>query len=358
MRKPFTGLGLSLAVAVIGLLTACNDRPPVAPTPTAPQGPTGPALHRLEIVGPRSVAPGESVQFSAMGHFDDGSTRDLTREAMWRTSPPLALTVDASGRATGHVFGESILHVQAGRIAGVTAIVVVPAGTFKLSVLVGEAGFSLGNARVEVKPDTGARPSGTSPVGGRFDFYGVAGPMELRVAKEGYREHIQRLSISDHVVLDVEMAPVRPRVDVSGLFTLTITAHEACRDVLPKELRVRRYVAQITQHGPSIYVALEGADFRGNVFIGTMSADSSVVSFFLSYYDYYSDDKSPQPSVIERLSGDEYLAFAGSALTSVGQGTLSGTFDGSIRFAEVTPEKAFRTVTECASSRHAFVLAR
>ena len=254
------------SVALIGLLPACHDKSPVAPG-SPPQGPTGPTLHRLEIVGPRSVAPGETVQFGAMGHFDDGSIRDMTREAMWRTSPPLALTVDASGRATGHVLGESILRVQAGVIAGVdcdrrwsSGHVQAFRGCWRSGIHSCRACRGEGRLwraaertrrRWPVRLLRGRRlPGGASTKG------------------FGYRDHFERILVTDHVVLNVEMAPVRPRVDVSGLFTLTIAAHESCRNALPEDLRVRRYVAQITQRGPGIFVALEGADFGRHLFIG------------------------------------------------------------------------------------------
>ena len=302
------------------------------------------------------MAPGETVQFEAIGHFADGSTRNMTNEVPWNASDPRFPTVDSAGRATGQALGESNLHVQVNRIAANTEIVVVPTGTFRVSLVVREGGAVPQGIRVEATDATGARLVDALPENGRYDFYGVAsGVVELRVTGLGYRDHIQRIPVTEHIVLEVEVAPVRPRVDISGRYTLTIEAHEGCRSALPEAMRVRRYVAQVTQRGPQISVSLEGADFASNVFSGTMDAASSQTSFFLfdGYYYYY---YSSFPGVTERLGESQHLAFVGSAVTRVGQDSLSGIFDGSIKILDST-QRRHRTVAEC-QSRHPFLLSR
>jgi hypothetical protein len=47
------------------------------------------------------LAVGANLQFSATATYSDGSTIDVTTQAMWATDNPAAVTVDASGLATG-----------------------------------------------------------------------------------------------------------------------------------------------------------------------------------------------------------------------------------------------------------------
>ena len=53
-------------------------------------------------VSPSSLtAPvGGSQQFTATGHFSDGSTRDLTASVTWISSAPAVATISSSGLAT------------------------------------------------------------------------------------------------------------------------------------------------------------------------------------------------------------------------------------------------------------------
>ena len=66
------------------LLSACDRTPPTRPDGTpAPGG--NPFIVSTEIVGPRTVPPGETVQFSLMVRFSDGTTKDVTQDAGWQS---------------------------------------------------------------------------------------------------------------------------------------------------------------------------------------------------------------------------------------------------------------------------------
>ncbi len=68
--------GLASAIGVSAFLVAC-DRGPT--TPGIPAPPANNAIGvALEIVGPRSVAPGETVQLSMILRLSNGSTQDVT----------------------------------------------------------------------------------------------------------------------------------------------------------------------------------------------------------------------------------------------------------------------------------------
>lgn len=63
----------ALSLLTLTLAAACNQTP-TRPTTAVPQQPPEPGITRLEIQGPASVAPGETVQFTAIAHKTDGTT--------------------------------------------------------------------------------------------------------------------------------------------------------------------------------------------------------------------------------------------------------------------------------------------
>ena len=366
MREVTTKLGLLLALAVLGLIGACDDKSPVRPTPLPPQGPSGPTLLRLEIIGPRSIPPGETIQYGVTGHFSDGSSRSVNAEAYWNSAKNDVVPIDATGHATGRQLGESDISVHVGAVRSTTEVVVVPPETYRLVAVVQEAGsIFLEGVRVEVLEGRGAGLSTTALVDGRYALYGVAGNTLVRVTGRGYREHLQRINVLSHTTITVEMAPEKPRAAIAGDYVLTITAAANCRD-LPSEVGLRRYSATVTQLGPEIWVKLGGGDFltrnqQGNGFGGRLDADNSKAVFGLAAglvdYYYYRGFAIP-PDVVERLSATQYLNYIGGATVSVTERRMSGTLDGQIRIIDMpTPWGFFSTVANC-SSRHSFELTR
>ena len=92
--------GLATAIVVSAFLVACGrgTHEPGHSCDRVGEQPIGVAL---EIVGPRSVAPGETVQLSMILRLSDGSTRDVTNETNWQTRAPQVLAVGTTGAVTG-----------------------------------------------------------------------------------------------------------------------------------------------------------------------------------------------------------------------------------------------------------------
>jgi hypothetical protein len=357
-RKAVTRPAVSLAAFLLAVLSACDDRPPTAPgsTPTT----ASPMFVRLEIVGPRSVPPGETVQLRLTGHLSDGSTIDLTSQAGWQSQHRDVLSIDSTGRATAHRLGESVITGRAGQMTSLAEIVVVPAGTFRLSVIAREAGVLALDVRVEVLSGRGAGLFDVTPDNGRYDIYGVEGDTLIRISGSGYIDDIRRLTVTEHMVVNVDLVPTRPGPPSGGTHTLTIAAAPECRDALPEDLRTRKYVAVVGQLGPEITVTLHGADFQysrsstRNRFSGQMDGAGSKALFSLGLHDgfYY-----PEPEVVESLGGSRFLMFVGRADTLVSQNAFAGVLDGSIELWEVTFYTS-RQLAACRSSQHLFVLSR
>jgi hypothetical protein len=293
----------------------------------------------------------------------------MTAQSSWQSQSPSVLSIDSAGRATGRQLGESVVTARSAGMTSTTEVVVVPAGTFRLSVIAREAGSIFLDVRVDVLEGRGAGLSSTRLVNGRYAIYGVAGDTLIRVSGRGYREHNQRLVVADHTTIEVEMVPERPRAAISGDYTLTITADPARCGALPAELRVRRYAAQVTQLGPEILVTLSGGEptvgnLVRNQFGGRLDADNGRASFNLAlnllygYYYYYPTVFSPPPDVVERLAGTTYLVISGGGGASVSDRSVSGTLRGAIQLIEMTaPWTVTRFGAGC-NSEHRFDLTR
>src|ERR1700752_1649470 len=98
----------TVILALAGLLHACGGD---STRPSPPFGPT-PALAtivRIEIAGPRTVGPGEIIQLGLVGNMSDGSTVDLSCQAVWRSQQGDTVSFDPNGRSTGRQARETVV---------------------------------------------------------------------------------------------------------------------------------------------------------------------------------------------------------------------------------------------------------
>ena len=155
----------------------------------------------------------------------------------------------------------------------------------------------------------------------------------MTVTKSGYDVAIKSQMVASHQTLDVDLALARPRADLSGRYTLTITAAPECR-TLSTDLPSRSYGATVTQSGTAITVTLDGPQFVTtggrtlNRFTGVLEAEQAIfrLARSLDYYYYY----FTFPDVLELLAVNSYYAFDGRVVAALGGSTLSGPLSGVI----------------------------
>ena len=351
--------GVSFAAA-LALMAACDSspnrfRPGPQPGPTA-------TVSRVDVTGPSSIPPGETAQFQATAHFSDGTSRDVTGEAAWFSSNPAVLLLSSGGVATARDRGEANVQVFLSGLSRTLPVVVLPAGTFRLAGRVTEAGVAtefIQGARVEATVGTGPLLSTMTGSDGRYRLYGVAADAEIRVTREGYEPHVQRLLLTDHHTLDIELRLTRPRADLSGQYTLTIAAAPDCSAALPEQARNRTYTAIVSQTASRLNVTLADATFfleSGNLYNRFQGYnDGERVTFFLSdrsyYYWYY------HPSVIEQITPELFLVPAGQVTGTLSTSGVAGTLNGVVEVRERTG-LTFKTTATCRSADHRFVLER
>ena len=140
MRSPSLVGGFVAAIAVLGLLGACDNEPrPIvgpSPSPNAQQ-----PFVVIEINGPASISPGQSAQFSAISTLSDG-TSPAAASVRWSSHYGL-FQVDASGLVTaGPRTGEDTLSAEVSGPSGggrsTREIMVLPDGTYRMVGVVTE----------------------------------------------------------------------------------------------------------------------------------------------------------------------------------------------------------------------------
>lgn len=362
MRVPYhitASVGALLLAVSFG---GCDEGPSRTTLPTNTPPPPTPlpvTVTRLELSGPESVPPRDRAQFTVLAYRSDGSTRDVTNEAAWQVGDPEILTVSSTGVVTGRVTGESSLSASfEGQTATRSEVLVLPAGTYRVIGSVSDGGVPITGAKVAV---TGGTARGlATPAGPEYRLYGLAGPTELLATRNGYEDQTRRIDIGGHQRVDFDLRPSGPRVDVSGSYTLEVSADRACRDSLPETARTRRYAATITQAGPWVTATLSGG-FRThggrlrNMFSG-MSEPGDVVMLelrptaFLDYY-HYSYPTLDDSDVIEEIAPNTLLVIAGWAQFKRSGSALVASLNG----AFMVYDAALQRTATCFGGQLAFL---
>jgi len=352
---------LSLVVGSMAFAAlACDD--PVSVLPTTP---SSPAVASIELNGPSSIAPGQSVQLIATIRLADGTMKSpaATTQLVWLSSNNAVVRVTSTGVATGgQQLGDARITVLYGSGASqrqaVKEIIVAPNGTFRLVGVVSEADFPsvpVIGARVTVTPGSLTTLTGFD---GRYQLYGVQADSVVTITKTGYTTVSQGIQLTTDATRNFSLALAGARLAIAGRYTLTIDLAGTCSSGQPlsQSLRRRTYDADITQKGPDVDVVLTEPRFRineagqGNRFTGRATTE---VTFFLYSYDYY---YGYYPSVVERLADGTILVPGGTVTTTGSAAGLSGNMEGSIFLWDARFPTSINLLGYCYSSTAQFTL--
>jgi hypothetical protein len=183
-------------------------------------------------------------------------------------------------------------------------IVVLPKGTFRLAGTVSDNGIGLEKATVTVISGVGEGLIAPTDARGYYALYGVAGQVEVRATRDGYLDSSQQVNVTSHGSHSFEMVASRPRIDLGGTYTLTVSAEGTSGPCLPEPLKRRIYTATVEQTGADLSVSLSGVDFviardgSGNSFRGVVAATGEATFSIrpATVWDY------DGPDVVEQLS--------------------------------------------------------
>ena len=321
----------------------------------------------MELLAPSEIAPGESVQLTARATMSDGSVEDVSSRAVWSGGDPAMLQVSSTGLATGVGRGESQVVVRIGPPNVPHAskrIFIVPKGTFVLGGNISEQGVGIPGVTVLVTSGTG---QGLSARGGFFRLYGVAGPVQLELRKDGFHTASYQVNVVEHMTRDFEVVSIR-RPDFGGTYTLTLTASPDCTGIrsFPEEARRREYIATVSHEGARIAVSLSGADFltangRGNGFEGQLwTYERASFKFSDAYWDEYDGTFVPVAFDIAERVGDSTVAFVGGVSAQITDSRFSGDLWGTIAVSRnaVPPFDPFIALCPAGPSSHKFEMVR
>jgi uncharacterized protein YjdB len=93
-RTPVVTLGLAFLLALTLNLSGCGNSYSGITLQTIDLAPTSP-----------NIALGGTQQFTATGHYSDGSSADLTKQSNWSSSVATVATVDNLGTTPGLAHG-------------------------------------------------------------------------------------------------------------------------------------------------------------------------------------------------------------------------------------------------------------
>jgi len=109
-----------------------------------PPPPVSLSLSSLQMTpGSASVAPGAILQFTATGKYSDGSSKDLTASAQWKSSDSSVASIAAAGKVTAVGAGTVTVTATSGQMQATAIVQVTSAATNLASIAVSPAGSSL-----------------------------------------------------------------------------------------------------------------------------------------------------------------------------------------------------------------------
>ena len=173
---------------------------------------------------------------------------------------------------------------------------------------------------------------------GRFDLKGtISGTATVQVTKDGYIPQTREAAWTACLPgvspclqsnLGFLLQAVAAPTDITGDYTVVITADPACRD-LPAEARTRTYSASISSVRPdntSLEVRISGPSpliFLDSVFTAGMAGDNFALELYGSWF---------HQAFLEKVASDSYVGFNGIATARVppGASTISAVLDGTV----------------------------
>ena len=310
-----------------GAITACDDT-------HNPLTPTLPTRVTLSPSGPATVAPGQTVAFTLTAVSSNGTREDVTAKAQWTSNNASIVTTQGEGRYSGNAVGDAQISARFGALNASKEVIVVPAGTFRVTGRVVEFdGVSpVSGARVEARNSSGTGPVTESDGSGFFKLFAVTADAEIVVTRAGYDENRRRITLDNHSTANFAMVLSGPRPELAGTYTVTLDL-TGCRDGFRLEYARRVYTAVVEQSESAVEVRFTEPAFainsinRGNLMQGRVQGGSLFLEALTNYYYYYYGP-SNYPFLVERLPDDSRLVVGGSGTLVESGGSHTGKMNG------------------------------
>ena len=346
---------VGLVVGLLGAGIACDK------TPTRPSG----TVVAIKIDGPSVVNAGEAQQYTATATYDDGTTRDVTQSVTWGLGNSAGISI-SHGRVTWKAAGDVYVLAVIGDVETHFPVTVVVAGTFRISGTVTDArlGTPLADATVIVTAGHLTNLHARSDAGGHFELNQMVGAEEVTVSKDGFTPQTKTVMVSDLTTLDFALVTA-DAADISGEWTLRLSASTSCRDRLPASARDRQYKATIVQTGSQFVMTLSALNIvdvdPSNRTTGSFRVKGVIIGQSLHFTIEGVDDEVNHyysPFLFERMTATETYGAVGSVEAALTGDDIAGIMDQSIDYwATPYPVTAAPTV-ECMADNHVILLTR
>jgi uncharacterized protein YjdB len=159
VKRIFLGLTLSGLILLLGCGgggTSNSSNPPSNPSPAA-------TLTSLQVTpASQSLVPGGGQQFTATGHYSDGTSKDLTSSVQWSSSDSNIASVSGTGMATAVAFGIVTVTAQSGSLQATATVNVSSAGANLTAISLSPAGASIPIHTTQQFTATGSYSDGSS----------------------------------------------------------------------------------------------------------------------------------------------------------------------------------------------------
>jgi hypothetical protein len=342
-----------LVLAALAGAVACHDKNPAGPSPVPSPvpSPSSPVAQSIAIGGTLSLhQPGDTGQLTATATFSDGTTKDVTAEALWGSTGS-AVIVSLAGLVTAGRYGSSEIVVTCGTAHQSIAVRVAPEGAFLMEGTVTDTGHPVGQAKVDATFASGTYSTLTD-ASGAFVLPG-AGAVTLQVSKYGYDTAVRQVTVDRDDRVTLELRQGQQAGTIPGRYTVTFIASPSC--TLPPEARQRTYGALIEEGrvyhaSEDLDVTLDGANlvfgWGGDAgFTGTV--DGNTVRFAIT-----DDLMNGYYAFIERI-GNMDMHYQGTATGTLSDRAIVTRFNGTVLLRSGTT-----TVGVCSAADHRLEFAR
>jgi len=109
---------------------------------------TSPTLVSITVTpAASSIVLGTQQQFTATGNYSDGSTKNLTSSATWKSTATNVATISSAGLASAVASGTTTISATSGAVTGSTTLTVNPAALLSIAVTPANSSAALGTTQ-------------------------------------------------------------------------------------------------------------------------------------------------------------------------------------------------------------------
>ena len=300
----------------------------------------------LTIAGSPSLDHPEATgQLTATVTFSDHTSRDVTAEASWLGTEPIAVIGPGVIKAVS--YGTGSVSASYRSVGASTSIRIAPAGAFLIAGSVrSEDGFRLEQARVEFSSHCGAHSTMTDVFGGYV--LPAEGQATMRVEREGFRPQVKQMMVGGDGQVDFQLQHLESAGDLTARYRLIVTASASC--ALPKEVMQRGYDARVLDMSRDLLVLLSGADMVSWAGEPGFTGRRDQSSVYFDVRDTFDDGYN----FIERIDAGKDLYYSGTATGTADQTRIVATFSGRLLL------RAYGggIIASCEANDHRFVFTR